>query len=307
VGAEIRSVLVVGAGAVGASVAGIISSQDPGAVSVLADAARRKRYTADGFVLNGTRCDFRIVAPEEGSEPDLVIVAVKTHQLARAIEDMRRHVGPRTFVLSLLNGIESEDALAEAFGAEKVLLAMILGIDAVREENRTVFSGAGKIHYGDASNPPGSWSSRVTRVAEFFRRTGVAFTVPEDMIRSLWFKFMINAGINQASAILRATYGVFQTVADAKEIMEAAMREVVELSQFLGTGLKEADVAAWYDTLLRLSPGGKTSMLQDIEARRKTEVDAFAGTVMRRAAAAGISVPVNRTFFRLIRAIESGF
>jgi 2-dehydropantoate 2-reductase len=114
VGAEIRSVLVVGAGAVGASVAGIISSQDPGAVSVLADAARRKRYTADGFVLNGTRCDFRIVAPEEGSEPDLVIVAVKTHQLARAIEDMRRHVGPRTFVLSLLNGIESEDALAEA-------------------------------------------------------------------------------------------------------------------------------------------------------------------------------------------------
>jgi 2-dehydropantoate 2-reductase len=304
---EIRKLLVVGAGAVGASVAGTVSERDPGAVSVLADAARRTRYEADGFILNGARRDFRIVTPQEGSEPDLVIVAVKTHQLAVAIEDMRRHVGPRTLIISLLNGIESEEALAGAFGREKVLLAMILGIDAVREGNRTWFSGAGKIHFGDALNSQEAWSARVTRVAEFFSRTGVAFVVPEDMIRSLWFKFMINVGINQASAILRATYGVFQGVAEAKEIMEAAMQEVVALSQCLHTGLQDGDIAAWYETLRHLSPEGKTSMLQDIEAHRKTEVDAFAGTVMRRAAAAGIPVPVNRTLYRLIRAIESGF
>ncbi len=94
---------------------------------------------------------------------------------------------------------------------------------------------------------------------------------------------------------------------EAKEVMESAMRETVALSVALGTGLKDADVAAWYDTLKNLAADGKTSMLQDVEAGRKTEVDAFAGTVLRLAEAAGVAVPVNRTLFNLIRAIERGY
>jgi 2-dehydropantoate 2-reductase len=247
------------------------------------------------------------VSPADRSEPDLVVVAVKCHQLPRAIEDMRRHVGPSTQILSLLNGITSEDMLAAAFGGEKVLYAMILGIDAVREGNSTRFSGTGTIHFGDASNVTGSWSGRVSRIARFFERTGVAFVVPEDMIRSLWYKFMINVGINQASAVLRAPYGVFQTMPEAKEVMESAMRETVALSKSVGTGLRDADVASWYDTLSKLAADGKTSMLQDVEAGRKTEVEAFAGTVIERGESAGLAMPVNRTLFNLIRAIERGY
>ena len=127
------------------------------------------------------------------------------------------------------------------------------------------------------------------------------------MIRSLWYKFMINVGINQASAVLRAPYGVFQDMPEAKEVMESAMRETVALSEALGTGLSGPDVATWYDTLKNLAPDGKTSMLQDVEAKRKTEVDAFAGTVLRLGEAAGLAVPVNRTLYNLIRAIERGY
>ncbi len=304
---EIRSLLIVGAGAVGASVAGIVGAREPSAVSVLAGAERMRRYRQEGFILNGERRDFALVSPSDRSEPDLIIVAVKTHQLPRAIEDMRRHVGPSTLILSLLNGITSEDMLSAAFGEERVPYAMILGIDAVREGNSTRFSGTGKIHFGDASNATGSWSGRVSRIRDFFERTGVACVVPEDMIRSLWYKFMINVGINQASAVLRAPYGVFQTMPEAKEVMESAMRETVELSKSLGTGLRDSDVAAWYDTLSKLAADGKTSMLQDVEAGRKTEVEAFAGTVIARGESAGLAVPVNRTLFNLIRAIERGY
>ena len=56
------------------------------------------------------------------------------------------------------------------------------------------------------------------------------------MIRSLWYKFMINVGINQASAVIRAPYGVFQTMPEASEVMESAMRETVELSTIAGDG-----------------------------------------------------------------------
>ena len=66
----------------------------------------------------------------------------------------------------------------------------------------------------------------VSRIASFFDRTGVGHVVPEDMIRNLWFKFMINVGINQASAVLRATYGAFQRLPEAKAAMEAATGSV---------------------------------------------------------------------------------
>jgi 2-dehydropantoate 2-reductase len=284
-----------------------VGDSEPSAVSILAGGERLRRYRREGFLLNGTRRDFALVSSADRSEPDLVIVAVKSYQLPAAIEDMRNHVGPATLVLSLLNGISSEDMLSAAFGRDRVPLAMILGIDAVREGNSTRFSGTGKIHFGDAVNVKGSWSDRVSRIARFFERTGVACVVPEDMIRSLWYKFMINVGINQASAVLRAPYGVFQSMPEAKEVMESAMRETVALSKSLGTGLRDEDVAAWYGTLTRLAADGKTSMLQDVEAGRKTEVDAFAGTVIDLGEAAGIAVPVNRTLFNLIRAIERGY
>jgi len=300
----IRSVLVVGAGAVGAAVAALIAERAPDAVSVLAGEERARRYRQAGFLINGTRRDFPLVSPRDSSEPDLVIVAVKTYQLDQAVIDMRNHVGPGTLVLSLLNGITSEETLSRAFGAEKVPLAMILGIDAVREGNATRFSGRGTIHFGDAVNEAGTWSERVARIASFFRQTGVPFVVPPDMVRGLWFKFMINVGINQVSAILRAPYGAFQEDGAAKDLMESAMAETVALSQALGTGLREPDVSEWGRTLSRLAADGKTSMLQDVEAARRTEVDAFAGAVVSRAQPLGLAVPVNRTLFRLLRAVE---
>jgi 2-dehydropantoate 2-reductase len=300
----IRNLLVAGAGAVGAAVAGLVAERAPGAVSVLAGGERAQRYRRDGFLLNGVRRDFPIVSPEEHGEPDLVLVAVKTYQLEQAITDLGRHVGPRTLILSLLNGIDSEEALSRAFGAERVPLAMILGIDAVREGNATRFSGRGKIHFGDASNREGAWSERIRRIADFFRASAVPFVVPPDMVRTLWYKFMINVGINQASAVLRAPYGAFQAAGEARQLMESAMRETVALSQAMGTGLGEGDISAWDDTLRRLAADGKTSMLQDVEARRKTEVEAFAGTVVQLSGARGLTVPVNRTLHRLLRAIE---
>jgi 2-dehydropantoate 2-reductase len=300
----IRSALVVGAGAVGAAVAGVIAARDPDAVRILASGERLERYRRDGFVLNGARRSFALATPGEPDSAELVIVAVKTHQLDQAIRDMRSHVGAGTLILSLLNGISSEDELAAVFGREKVLYAMILGIDAVREGNATHFSAGGTIHFGDARNSEGAWSPRVSRIAAFLERTGLRYVVPADMVRTLWYKFMINVGINQVSAVTRGSYGVFQANPDAQAVMEAAMAEVVAVSKAVGTGLQDSDIAAWYTTLSKLGPDGKTSMLQDVEAGRRTEVDAFAGTVIRLGRETGVPVPVNQTLHGLLKAME---
>jgi len=132
---EIRSTLIVGAGAIGSSVAAMIHKALPGAVSILADVRRGEALVRDGLVVNGERLDLPIAPagrpPAAGEEPGLILVCVKNHQLASAIVDMAPYVGEGTVILSLMNGIDSEDDLAAAFGPEKVLYAMILAIDAV--------------------------------------------------------------------------------------------------------------------------------------------------------------------------------
>ena len=90
---------------------------------------------------------------------------------------------------------------------------------------------------------------------------------------------MFNVGINQTSAVLQAPYGIFQNIPAAHKWMESAMYEVVAISEKVGVHLTEEDIKQYRPILNKLSPKGKTSMLQDIEAERKTEVEYFAGKV----------------------------
>ena len=115
---------------------------------------------------------------------------------------------------------------------------------------------------------------------------------------------MINVGMNQASALMRAPYGVFQTSEDARALMRTLMQEVITLAQASDVNLAEADIEDWCAILQTLSPDGKTSMLQDIEAGRQTEVDVFGGKVVALGKALGITTPVNAALRHAIRVLE---
>jgi 2-dehydropantoate 2-reductase len=185
---------------------------------------------------------------------------------------------------------------------EKVLYAVAVGIDAVRDENRVSFSKQGRLFFGEADNR--GLSPRVKELQSLFDRAGIVYETPEDMIRILWWKFMINVGMNQVSAVLRAPYGVFQQVREAGELMEAAMREVIAIAKAMKVPLEEKDIQDFYPFLSAMSPDGKTSMVQDVEAGRKTEVDMFAGKVNALGERLGIPTPVNQTLSRLLKVME---
>lgn len=115
---------------------------------------------------------------------------------------------------------------------------------------------------------------------------------------------MINVGINQASAVMRAPYGAFQSSPEAQALMEALMREVLVLAKAAGVNLVTEDLDDWYTFLRTLSAHGKTSMLQDIEAGRKTEVEIFGGKVVELGKTYGIPTPVNQTVSTIIKVLE---
>ncbi len=106
--------------------------------------------------------------------------------------------------------------------------------------------------------------------------------------------------------MLRAPYGVFQSNADARDLMRSLMEEVVALAPEAGIDLGTEDIDEWEKILAKLSPAGKTSMLQDVEAGRKTEVEIFAGRVVELGRKYNVPTPVNATVQRIIKVIESG-
>ena len=271
--------------------------------SVLARGARCERLRSDGLIVNGKPYAVPVTHPEESNSPaDLIIVALKHHHLPEAVHDLRDLVNDQTTIISIMNGLDSEEYLGAVYGMDKILYAVSVGIDAVREGNRITYSKPGKHFFGETDNT--RISDRVRQVQAAFDRADIAYETPEDMVRTLWWKFMINVGMNQASAVMRAPYGAFQSSPDARALMEALMREVIVLAEGAGVNLVEQDLAEWYTFLDTLSPRGKTSMLQDIEAGRKTEIEIFGGKVVELAKTYAIPAPVNQTLVHIIQVLE---
>lgn len=300
---SIQSVVVQGAGAMGAYFAAKFFDTPDFDVSLLADGERYERLRKSGLIINGKQYHIPVIRPEtDGPEADLIIVALKNHHLSDVVHDLKNLVGPSTIIISVMNGLESEEFIGSIYGMEKLLYTVSVGIDAVRQGNRIDFENEGTHYFGEARNP--APSPKVVLVKDAFDRAGISYSIPEDMIRMLWWKYMINVGINQASAVSRGPYGIFQRSENARALMESLMREVIELANAQDVDLQENDLQAWFSALDGLSPEGKTSMLQDIEAGRKTEVEIFAGEAVKMGTALGIPTPVNATVLRIIQVIE---
>jgi len=299
----IKTIAILGAGAMGGAYAAMLNSAEAFETMFVARGPRAERLRRDGLIVNGLDLRLPVVGPEDGASPaDLIIVALKHHHLEAALPDLAPLVGGHATIISIMNGLASEAIIGNIYGKDKLLLAISVGIDAVRKGNRMTYSNPGKVLFGESLNT--EISPRVRQVQEAFNQAGIPHETPEDMIRALWWKFMINVGMNQASAAMRAPYGVFQKSDEARSLMRALMEEVIALARASTVNLTTKDIDDWLDILQRLSPAGKTSMLQDVEAGRPTEVDVFAGKVVALGRELGISTPVNHALLNIIRVLE---
>jgi 2-dehydropantoate 2-reductase len=302
---SIRTCMIIGAGAVGASVGQILESAYNRNFIVGADPIRTQRYRSEGFLINGQ--PWHPVVTDKPEPVDLLLIAVKYHQLQDIFPLADQAVGEHTQVLSLLNGLASEELLVRRYGQQRVLYGFTYGQDAVRTGNEIVYTSPGRVVFGEPINAAHQPTARVSRVASFFEHSGVLYDIPEDMMHQLWWKLMVNVGMNQVSALYRASYGEFQKPGEIFERMKALMHEVIAVSQPESSRLSSKDFDAWLAVLETMNPAGKTSMLQDVEAQRKTEVELFSGFVVQKAEAHGISVPENERMLRELLSLENSY
>lgn len=193
----IRTSALIGLGALGI----LFGRKMPG-VQVIADSQRAARYTAHPATCNGQPCPFSYCSPSQGQPADLVLVTVKATGLEQAIRDIAPFVGPHTVILSLLNGITSEERLEAAYPGH-TLWSVAIGMDANRVGRDLVFKAPGRIQFGERD---GRITPRVAAVAQYFAACGIASEPCTDILYKQWHKLMINVGLNQASAAFGMTY-----------------------------------------------------------------------------------------------------
>ena len=179
-----------------------------GAGPVLADRRTDRPLPEAGLLVQRRTLQFHYTDAAARTEPvDLLLFAVKFGGLQNAIETCRHLVGPDTLVISVLNGISSEEILGDAFGPEHVVWCVAERMAAKKEGNRVVCDPIGELAVGV---PAGEDTSRLQRLTAFFDSIGFPYVVPADIRTHMWSKLLCNTGCNQAALVFQCDYGPLQ-------------------------------------------------------------------------------------------------
>lgn len=285
-------ILIAGLGAIGSIYA--VKLKDAGfEVKVLTDEGRYHRYVENGIIFNGKLYDFDYVLPDDKFfTPDLIIIAVKSKDLKDIIKNISNFINKNTVILSLINGISSEEKIQKAYPDAKILKSYYVGHASMRDGNKITYDGIGKIVFeGDKT------------IENLFDSAKIAYEVPEDIESSMWQKFIINIGVNQTTAIFKQPYKCFKHQ-NARNTAEKLMLEGVKIAKKIGIKGYENFIENAFAFIDDVPEDCKTSMFQDIEKGNKTEIDIFAGEIRRLGLKYHITTPYNDMAYNIIKNME---
>ncbi|MBO4899659.1 MAG: ketopantoate reductase family protein [Lachnospiraceae bacterium] len=265
---------------------------------------RFERYRDQVYICNGEECRFNMQPLDESKPADMVLVAVKYPSLESALEDMAGSIGDDTIIMSVMNGISSEEILAEKFGAEKVIYTVAQGMDSAKFGPELKYSKTGELHIGLG---PESREEDLEAVKEVLAKANLEYVVEDDILYRMWGKFMLNVGVNQTCMVYGTTYGGVINEEEPHRTFISAMREVIAVANAEGIALSEDDLNMYVSLIASLQPDLMPSMAQDRINKKPCEVDAFSGKLIELADRHGLHVPVNRFLNKRAKEIESEY
>ncbi len=302
----IKKVAIVGMGALGLLYANQIAmGYGKDSVDFVMDSDRVNKYKDTVFTINGSEVKFNLQDAATAKPYDLVMVAVKYNGLASAIETMKNCIDDHTIIMSVMNGITSEEIIAKCYGDDHMIYTVAQGMDAMKFGDELKYTKMGELRIGTVKPIQ---EESLNQVIELFENVKMPYTNDPDIMYRMWAKFMLNVGVNQTCLAYTTTYsGCLEEGSEANKIFIGAMREVVTLANAEGIALSEDNVKEYCDIIATLDPDGVPSMRQDGMAKRKSEVEMFAGTVIAMAKKHGIETPVNQLLYDKVKEIEAEY
>jgi 2-dehydropantoate 2-reductase len=244
----------------------------------------------------------RTTAPlRQGETPvDAAIVTTKTLGTAWAAEMAERILAPEGVALTIQNGLGNYEILVEHVGRERAAVGVIyVGAQLINTELRA--TGPGKVELG---RPAGRESrGKLDELGQLLHDGGMDVTVVDDAWSAVWRKVVTNAAVNPLSVLIRRTNAELLADAPASLVADCIAREVARVATASGVRIGEDEAVKQWRAMAALTGANRSSMLQDVEAGRPTEIDAISGAVAREGERRGIPAPLNQAMTLLVSSI----
>lgn len=302
----LHRVAVIGAGAMGTLFAARIAETGREVVLVDIDRARLEAIATWGVRIvddAGARAVPVATATAEQLDPrqDLVLVFTKSAHTRAAVASIAHLVDGEALVLTLQNGLGNPEAIADRFPAERVLTGVAflpadLGPDGEVRTTGTLPLALGPL--------VGTGADAARAVADLLVDSGFEARVSDDIDAEIWRKLAFNVALNPLGAVLGMTNGELDNT-HGRRIADGIVAEVVATAHALGIDVDAHEVTAAVADALVAHADHEASMLQDVKARRRTEIDALAGAVCERAAEVGVATPITQVLADLVRLVET--
>ncbi len=298
---------IIGSGAMGSLFGGRLSLA--GHDVVLYDVFREhvEKVRTDGLVIEEAATGGIVLAhPEASTEPrsvegsDVFIVFVKSTNTEQAALQFKDLAGPRTVALTLQNGLGNEAIIRKHFGPGRTAAGVTSQGATFLGPGRIRHAGTGPTHICMADGD----NRKLSPLAEALGKAGFETHVEKDVASLVWSKLVINVGINALTALLGKTNGELLRHEELKAVMADLVAEAVAVARARGVRFTYADPLATVYEVAGKTGANRSSMLQDFDRARESEIDFMNGAIVREAAELGIAVPVNATVTRLVKTFD---
>lgn len=234
---------------------------------------------------------------------DLVIIFVKSTATDAAARTAAKLMGPGSLVLTLQNGLGNADTLSKVIDPPKIVVG-------TTSHGATVL-GPGKIrHAGIGPTIIGMWAggdpAPACRIAEFFSAAGIETETDEDIQSVVWNKLLINVGINAITALTGIKNGQILDLEATCDLCRAAVTEAMAVAREKGLNIND-DAVERVLAVARATSTNRSSMGQDVDNQRQTEIGVINGIIVDEARRAGLSAPVNKTLTALIETLQAHY
>jgi 2-dehydropantoate 2-reductase len=299
-------IAIVGAGAMGTVFGAALRRAGQDATLVDVSHPLVEHLSREGAIVdeNGSSDHIHIPAttdPASLGTVDAVILFVKCYQTEAAAELARPLVGPDTIVASLQNGWGNEDILARHYGAQRVVAGVTYHSARTSELGRVAHTSRGPTYIGPFD---GGGLDAAQRLGRALSDVGIETHVTPAIGTQMWQKLVLNCATLPVAALSGLSTSGLGSVPDVRELVLQVAAETCAVARAAGY---DVDPAERIETISRALDGGgdgKASMLQDIEAGRRTELDVITGAVLRQARTSGVDAPLNGLLFALVRGYE---
>ena len=302
-------IAIFGAGGVGGYF-GARLAEAGAEVSVVARGAHLAAIRKDGLKVLSPLGDavFRPKASEEPAElgpADVVLFCVKLYDVESAARRLEPLLGPETAVISLQNGVDAEDRIASAIGAEHVaggvayISASIEGPGTVRHHARFA-----RVVFAERDNSRSPRLERLLAVCKLAKGMDADFA--PDIDKAIWEKFVMIGSVAATQGLTRLPLGPIMSDAECRWLLRGAMDEIEAVARARGVRISADAAAKAFKTAEGMPADMKSSLLHDLEKGNRIEIEGLSGAVWRLGAAVGIPTPIHKTAYAALKSLASG-